>query len=185
MSDEEHEDGGSFRVRDRRQFNAEGERRPPADEGGEADSAGGAPSTGGASPDPGVRTAPPEAPPEPEAPRKRSLRERIMGRRGEGGEASDDMAPQDHGHSASEEISFTHFILSLTTQALMHLGELPDPFTNERHNEPALAKQTIDLIAMLQEKTRGNLVPDEDRMMAEVLYDLRMRYVKATGGSAS
>jgi hypothetical protein len=77
------------------------------------------------------------------------------------------------------EIDFTHFIVSLSTSALIQLGEIQDPFTQKTAKSLLLAKQTIDLIAMLQEKTKGNLAPEEKKMIESVLYDLRMRYVKA------
>lgn len=79
------------------------------------------------------------------------------------------------------EINFINFILSLATSALMQLGEIQDPSTKETVKDLPLAKQTIDLIAMLMEKTKGNLTPDEEKLMEQILYDLRMRYVKATG----
>jgi hypothetical protein len=78
------------------------------------------------------------------------------------------------------EIDFTHFIFSLSTSALIQLGEVQDPFTEKTAKNLPLAKQTIDLIGMLKEKTKGNLTPDEGKMIEYILYDLRMRYVKAT-----
>jgi hypothetical protein len=79
------------------------------------------------------------------------------------------------------EIDFTHFIFSLSTSALIQLGEIEDPFTQKLVKNLPLAKQTIDLIGMLQEKTKGNLTPEEEKVMEYVLYDLRMKYVKAVG----
>jgi hypothetical protein len=79
------------------------------------------------------------------------------------------------------EIDFTNFTLSLSTSALIQLGEIQDPFTQKSTQNLPLAKQTIDLIGMLQEKTKGNLSPDEEKVIEYVLYDLRMRYVKAAG----
>jgi hypothetical protein len=79
------------------------------------------------------------------------------------------------------KIDFTNFILSLSTSALIQLGEIQDPFTQKSTKNLSLAKQTIDLIGMLREKTKGNLSPDEERVIEHVLYDLRMRYVKAAG----
>ena len=77
------------------------------------------------------------------------------------------------------EIDFTNFIFSLSTSALIQLGEIEDPFSQKQVKNFPLAKQTIDLIGMLKEKTKGNLTPDEERLIDYVLYDLRMRYVKA------
>jgi hypothetical protein len=76
------------------------------------------------------------------------------------------------------EINFSTFIFSLNTSALLHLGEIPDPATGKQKEDLAMAKQTIDLIAMLQEKTRGNLAPDEENLVKHILYDLRLRYVQ-------
>ena len=59
------------------------------------------------------------------------------------------------------------------------MGEIEDPFTQKLVKNLPLAKQTIDLIGMLKEKTKGNLTPEEEKIMEYVLYDLRMRYVKA------
>jgi len=79
------------------------------------------------------------------------------------------------------EVDFTNFIFSLSTSVLIQLGEIQDPFTQKSAKNLPLAKQTIDLIGMLKEKTKGNLTPEEERVMEYVLYDLRMRYVKAAG----
>jgi len=79
------------------------------------------------------------------------------------------------------EISFTNFLFSLSTSALIQLGEIQDPIAQESAKNLPLAKQTIDLIGMLREKTKGNLTPDEDKIIDYILYDLRMRYVKAAG----
>ncbi|RPJ10429.1 MAG: DUF1844 domain-containing protein [Deltaproteobacteria bacterium] len=79
------------------------------------------------------------------------------------------------------EISFANFLLSLSTSALIQLGEIPDPLTKQAAIQLPLAKQTIDLIAMLQGKTKGNLTPEEEKLMEHILYDLRMRYVIAAG----
>jgi len=79
------------------------------------------------------------------------------------------------------EIDFTHFILSLSSSVLIQLGEIQDPFTQKSAKNLPSAKQTIDLIGMLKEKTKGNLTPEEEKVIDYVLYDLRMRYVKAAG----
>jgi hypothetical protein len=79
------------------------------------------------------------------------------------------------------EVNFNNFIFSLSTSVLIQLGEIQDPFTQKSAKNLPLAKQTIDLIGMLKEKTKGNLTPEEERVIEYVLYDLRMRYVKAAG----
>jgi hypothetical protein len=80
-------------------------------------------------------------------------------------------------------ISFGSFIISLASTAALHFGDIPDPQTGERH-EPDLvaAHQMIDLISLLQEKTTGNLTPDEAKLVDDLLYELRMRYVQAQQG---
>lgn len=77
-------------------------------------------------------------------------------------------------------VDFSSFIYSLSTSALYHLGEIPDPVTRKREKNLPMAKQTIDIIAMLKEKTRGNLSRDEEEMIDGILYELRMKYVKAS-----
>ena len=79
------------------------------------------------------------------------------------------------------EISFINLIFSLSTSVLIQLGEIQDPVTQQLAKNLPLAKQTIDLIGMLKEKTKGNLTSDEEKVLENLLYDLRMRYVKATG----
>ena len=79
---------------------------------------------------------------------------------------------------ALPEIDFATFVLSLGTSVLLHLGELAEPNGQREKNLP-LAKQTIDMIGMLQEKTRGNLTEAEEALLASLLYDLRVKYVDA------
>ena len=76
------------------------------------------------------------------------------------------------------ELGFSTFILSLSTSALVHLGELPDPVTNEKGSNLQLAKQTISVIELLKEKTKGNLTEEEEKLIDTVLYDIRLKYVK-------
>jgi hypothetical protein len=78
-----------------------------------------------------------------------------------------------------DRLTFSTFILSLSTSVLVNLGELPDPLKNEKDVNLPLAKQTIGLIEMLMEKTKGNLTEDEDRLIDSMLYDLRMKYIEA------
>ena len=80
-------------------------------------------------------------------------------------------------------ISFAGFVLSLATTAAVHFGDIADPNTGERVEPDLLAAhQMIDLIALLQEKTKGNLTPDESKLVDDLLYELRMRYVQAEQG---
>ncbi len=77
------------------------------------------------------------------------------------------------------EINFSSFILSLSTSALMNLGEVPDPVSQRTEKNLPLAKQSIDMLGMLREKTKGNLTPDEEKLLDHLLTDLRWRYVRA------
>ncbi len=78
----------------------------------------------------------------------------------------------------SEPISFSGFLLGLTTQALMFMGEVAPPPGQTKHIDLAAARQTIDLLAMLKLKTKGNLDAPEEAMLENALFDLRMRYVE-------
>lgn len=79
---------------------------------------------------------------------------------------------------------FTTFCLSMASAALIHLGDAPSPETGETAPNLALARQTIDTLAMLRDKSRGNLSGDEQKLVDTLLYDLRMRFVSAGGRSA-
>ena len=77
-------------------------------------------------------------------------------------------------------IDFYTFCLSLGSSAFVHMGDAPHPETGEAQPNLILAQQTIDILGMLQEKTKGNLTPAEEKLMESLLYDLRLRYVEAT-----
>ena len=80
------------------------------------------------------------------------------------------------------ELNFTAFVISLATTAAMHLGDLADPETGQA---PPLnldgASQMIDILALLEEKTKGNLTAEERQVMEQVLYELRLRFVEVSG----
>lgn len=77
-------------------------------------------------------------------------------------------------------VDFSSFVLSLATSALYHLGLVPDPETGKHpERDLPLARQTIDTLALLEEKTRGNLSEDELKLLSSVLAELRLRYVDA------
>jgi hypothetical protein len=78
------------------------------------------------------------------------------------------------------QIDFATFVLSLSHSALMHLGEAPHPEDGRVEKNLPLAKQNIDLLGLLDEKTKGNLTGDEERLLSQVLFDVRMRYVELT-----
>jgi hypothetical protein len=76
------------------------------------------------------------------------------------------------------EINFSTFVASLNASALLHLGAIEDPLSGKRNKNLPMAKQTIDILSMLQEKTSGNLAEDEENLLKNSLYDLRIMYVK-------
>ena len=94
------------------------------------------------------------------------------------GESQGEDSPQQE--TVLPEINFINFLFSISTSALIQLGEIEDPISQQTVKNLPLAKQTIDLIGMLKEKTKGNLNPDEAKLIENILFDLRMRYVKAT-----
>ena len=81
------------------------------------------------------------------------------------------------------DLSFTAFVVSLASSAAIHFGDLPDPGTGERAEVNLEgAAQMIDILSLLEEKTRGNLTIEERQVLEQVLYELRLRFVEATGG---
>ena len=75
------------------------------------------------------------------------------------------------------EVTFSTFVLSLASSALVHLGEVPNPETGGTTRNEALARNAIDVLTMLDDKTRNGLTPEESKLMREVLYELRMKFV--------
>jgi hypothetical protein len=80
--------------------------------------------------------------------------------------------------AGDEAVTFSTFLLGLSTQVLLHLGEIPNPVTGTVELDLGAAKQVIDILGILHEKTRNNLEPGEESLLDSVLYDLRMRYVE-------
>ena len=81
------------------------------------------------------------------------------------------------------QLSFIAFVLSLASTAAIHFGDLPDPVSGERAElNLEGATQMIEILALLEQKTRGNLTVEEREVLNQVLYELRMRYVEAAGG---
>jgi hypothetical protein len=81
--------------------------------------------------------------------------------------------------AAFPPVDFHTFVLSLGSSALLHLGEIENPNDGVSQKDLPLAKHTIDILVMLEEKTKGNLSTAEERLMDSLLYDLRLRYVEA------
>lgn len=80
-------------------------------------------------------------------------------------------------HTPLPEVTFSTFVMSLASSALVHLGEVPEPESGRTMANLPVAKHTIDILAMLQEKTGNCLAPDERRLLEGLLYELRMQYV--------
>jgi len=102
--------------------------------------------------------------------------------------ATEEKPPQEESGEAAPgpevplpEITFSSFLFSLSTSAFVHLGALPDPVSGKTDRNLLIAKQTIDLLGLLREKTRNNLTREEEDLFDHLLYDLRMRYIREAG----
>jgi len=148
--DAEEEKPKAFKVQDRRRFSAEGDLKPEHAEEAAASAA------SSAAPEHPAASAPP-------------------------GGASPNFTAVDESHRNTAplgELTFATFVVGLSTQALVHLGEMPEPQTGQFARDLPAAEQVIDIIAMLQDKTRGNLDGDEAQLMESILFELRMKYVE-------
>lgn len=103
---------------------------------------------------------------------------------GAGSAASDPEHAHDHEHAHGSgplpELNFMSLIFSLASSAMMAMGDLADP-DGKSHKDLPMAKQTIDLIGLLSEKTKGNLTEEEEQFLSFTLRDLRLRFVQARG----
>jgi len=77
-------------------------------------------------------------------------------------------------------IDFPSYVLSYYTQGMVLLGEVPNPYTNKKEEDVDAARHIIDILSMLEEKTKGNLSEDESNLMGSVLYELRMKFMAKT-----
>ena len=82
------------------------------------------------------------------------------------------------GRCVMPKISFSDFIMSLSTTALFHLGEMAHPETGKPQKNLPLAQHTIDTLTLLEKKTKGNLTTEETGLLSNILYDLKLRFVK-------
>ena len=80
----------------------------------------------------------------------------------------------------SFQIDFSTFIMSLTSSAFYHLGDMPDPSTGKKEVNLPAVQQTIDMLIMLREKTKGNLKEDEEKLVEQLIYELQVKYVAKT-----
>ena len=81
-----------------------------------------------------------------------------------------------------ESIDFSTFLVGLASSALIHLGQAPHPETGTQGKNLLLARQTLDLLGMLRNKTKGNLSSEEEQLFSNLLTDLRLRFVEAQKG---
>ncbi len=83
-----------------------------------------------------------------------------------------------HGKEEFTELDFSSFLLSMHAQTLINLGEVENPLTSNKSIDLESAKQGIDIISMLKEKTKGNLSETESALLENILYDLRVKYIE-------
>lgn len=170
---DEREEGGepSFKVIDRRRFASDGSERSEEERAATTVGAADAEST----PPPRSESAP--TPPPAAAPPPAAEAEGAPGLGTPQGEpyegtAADAMQP-----------SFATLVLSLSTQALLCLGEIAEGPDEEPHKDLPAARNIIDLLAVLEQKTKGNLTEDESALLERILYDLRMRFVQLSSSA--
>ncbi len=101
--------------------------------------------------------------------------------RAETGEAQGTASPERPSLAGEgERIDFPSYVLSYYTQGLVLLGEVPNPYTQKTEEDADAARHTIDILALLQEKTRGNLTTEEHQLLESVLYELRLKFMSKT-----
>lgn len=86
--------------------------------------------------------------------------------------------PDKQGRCVMPEVTFSAFVMSLNTSVLYHLGAIGDPVTGEKTIDLDLARHGIDTLTLIQEKTKGNISRDEEEMLKNILYDLKIRFVQ-------
>jgi Domain of unknown function (DUF1844) len=183
----EDESSKGFKIQDRRRFSAEGELKPEfsgAEEPAVANPAAAkpdAPRPGGhlphsagahASAEPQQQEAAASGPQQAAAAEGYAAARSAASTEPHLSEAGTEMGAE------AGEISFGAFLMSLSTEALVHLGEMADPSSGQEQRDLAMAQQLIDILGMLRDKTRGNLEHDEQALLDAILFDLRMKYVE-------
>lgn len=155
MSDEEKSDK-SFVIKDRRRFDSDGNER---------------------SDEPSKKTAA-AAKPSSEKTEDRKVVESSQSNAAQTADFSHS-SPEMNGDSSPAQMNFASFVMSLATQALIQLGEIKPPPGMHIEPDRAAAQQSIEILAMLQNKTKGNLDAEESHLLEQILHNLRMSYVKA------
>jgi len=90
--------------------------------------------------------------------------------------------PNEDGQCVMPEVTFSAFVMSLNTSILFHLGEIADPETGQIVKNIELARHAIDTLVILEQKTKGNLTEEEAELLKNILYDVKLRFVKAVKG---
>ena len=151
MDDEKEErEQGGFKVTDRRQFTSEGETREEDPQ----------------QPPPQVQEPAPKAQ-EPAPQEQQPVAEASQE------EEASQAPPQD----SSRSVDFASFLLSLATTGMVHLGEIPEPSTGQKSEDLEGARQMIEILDIMKEKTEGNLSGEESKLLENLLYELRMKFL--------
>ncbi|HXK58562.1 MAG TPA: DUF1844 domain-containing protein [Acidobacteriota bacterium] len=154
MPKDEKNEGTKFKVTDRRLFTEEGEPRQDIERATESESR---------RPEASRETRA-ETPPRPSASTEESARQ---------GQSR----ASEPGRTEPMSIDFSQFLFSMATSAFIHLGEVPDPMTGQQNEDLQAARQSIDILTILKEKTKGNLTFEEQRLLDQLLYELRMKFL--------
>jgi Domain of unknown function (DUF1844) len=172
----EEEGSKSFKVQDRRRFSAEGELKP---EFSGADESSAKPETPHPSAAHSAGASAVSPPQQAEAPAPQVASQPQQAAAAQGYAAARAAAGSEiHPAAGAAEITFATFLMSLSTEALVHLGEMADPAGGQPQRDLTMAQQMIDILGMLRDKTRGNLGHDEQALLDAILFDLRMKYVE-------
>jgi hypothetical protein len=91
-----------------------------------------------------------------------------------------DPPPNQDSEASGPAIDFPSYILSYYTQGLVLMGEVPNPYTNQKEEDMGSARNIIDILTMLEQKTKGNLSGEEEKLLETVLYELRMKFMTKT-----
>jgi Domain of unknown function (DUF1844) len=159
------EEQSNFKVTDRRLFNADGTPRDlPADERPEPPRA-------------STETSVNEPPPESQAESKTVSNAQAAAEAATAAQPARETAEDSELPDAKDPASFVNFMMSIASNAAASLGMMEHPVTHERDLDLELGKHWIDVLGMLQQKTRGNLSPQEQQILEGLLADLRMQYV--------
>ena len=170
MASEEEESSKGFKVQDRRRFSAEGELKPEYSGAEER-----VRQTAGSPQEKGAQHSDSQDSAHRQQAAVASGSEQAAA--AEGYAAARSSAGASHPAGAGE-INFGAFLISLSTEVLVHLGEVADPSSGQPRRDLGMAQQLIDILGMLQVKTRGNLDHDEQALLDAILFDLRMKYVE-------